>query len=308
MKKSIAFTGAVIVVIAVITLLRVLHGDGGLQKIDVDLYFLNESGTSIVAQKKEIRYRDLEELPRQVVGELIKGPDDGKKLKRIMGSKTQLLSLNMQDKHSAVVDFTASFLTDDTSSNLLAAYAVVKTLCGVNTIQSVKVTVEGREIHAADGNAVGFLSAEDINLATDTYNSETREIVLYFASKTEHLLGREVRPVKITDQQPLEQYIINELIKGPEDKELSPVLSPETTVLSVETLDNVCYVNFKSSFIDKNAGNSQKERLAIYAVINSLTELDYIARVQLLIDGKKTENFGTIKINDLLGRDASMIQ
>lgn len=308
MKKSIAFTGALIVVIAVVILLSLLHGDGNMQKTDVDLYFFNEAGTSITSQKREVRYRDLEELPRRVVEELIRGPEDGKKLKRIMGTKTQLISLTVQDGRSVVADFTAPFLTEDTSSNLLAAYAVVKTLCGVNTIQSVKVTVEGREIHAADGNAVGFLSAEDINLATDTYNSETRELVLYFASKTGHQLAREVRPVKITDQQPLEQYVINELIKGPEDKELSPVLSSETTVLSVETLDNVCYVNFKSSFIDKNTGNSQKEKLAIYSVINSLTELDYIARVQLLIDGKKTENFGTIKINDLLEREPSMIQ
>ena len=98
---------------------------------------------------------------------------------------------------------------------------------------------------------------QDINLSTDTYNSETREIALYFPNKDGNKLVMETRTIKVTDQQPLAQYIINELIKGPENKELSVPLSKDTVLLSVETSDNICFVNFKANFTDKNSGTAE---------------------------------------------------
>lgn len=79
---------------------------------------------------------------------------------------------------------------------------------------SVKVIVEGKDVATADGSIIGYLRNQDINLPTDTYNSETREIALYFPNKDGNKLVMETRTIKVTDQQPLAQYIINELIKG----------------------------------------------------------------------------------------------
>ncbi|MCC8169917.1 MAG: GerMN domain-containing protein, partial [Oscillospiraceae bacterium] len=103
-------------------------------------------------------------------------------------------------------------------------------------------------------------------------------------------------------------YIINELISGPAAKEFEPTLSKDTVLLSVDTEDGICFVNFKSSFLDKNSGNQEKEILAIYSIVDSLTELENITRVQFLMDGKKVDMFGTINISSMFGRNSDMIE
>lgn len=133
-------------------------------------------------------------------------------------------------------------------------------------------------------------------------------MVLYFASKDKKKLVKEQRTIRITDKQPVERYIINELIKGPENKDYGAVLTSDTTLVSAETTDGTCFVNFKSNLVDKNSGGADKENLAVYAIVNSLTELEGVQNVQFLIDGKKTDNFGSISIRDFIYRNEEMIE
>ena len=135
-----------------------------------------------------------------------------------------------------------------------------------------------------------------------------RDVTLYFANKEKDGLVGEVRTIKITDQLPIEQYIINELIKGPNNKELEAVLSKDTVLFSVDVLDDVCYLNFKSNFISENSGKREHEELVIYSIVNSLTELYNISHVQFYIDGRRVENFGELNIKDYISRDTSIIK
>ena len=54
-------------------------------------------------------------------------------------------------------------------------------------------------------------------------------------------------------------------------------------------------------------GTAEKEKMTIYSIVDSLTELDNIQRVQFLMDGKKVDNFGNINIGSMFGRDGSII-
>ena len=117
-----------------------------------------------------------------------------------------------------------------------------------------------------------------------------------------------MRTIKITDQQPIEQYIINELIKGTKEKSMNSILSPDTVLASVDVEENLCYLNFKSNFIAENTGGDSHEKLVIYSIVNSLTELQTIGRVQFYIDGKRVENFGSMNIKNYISRDTSIIK
>lgn len=295
---------AVLTVAAVVGIL--IKKDYGSYRYNSELYFFNETATSIVMENREIKYKDDKELAESVIEALMKGPDNSRYMK-IIEKNTKLLSLNDVDSGNIVVNFSGEFLTGDNTKDVLAVYAVVKSLCAISSVDSVKVIVEGKDIATADGSIIGYLRNQDINLPTDTYNSETREIALYFPNKDGNKLVMETRTIKVTDRQPLAQYIINELIKGPENKELSVPLSKDTVLLSVETSDNICFVNFKANFTDKNSGTAEKEKMTIYSIVDSLTELDNIQRVQFLMDGKKVDNFGNINIGSMFGRDGSII-
>ena len=116
-----------------------------------------------------------------------------------------------------------------------------------------------------------------------------------------------VAEITVSDQQTVAQYIINELIKGTENTELTAPLSKDTVLLSVETSDSKCFVNFKANFLDKNSGSAEQEKMTVFSIVDSLTELDTIDRVQFLMDGKKVDMFGNVNIGSMFGRDESII-
>lgn len=133
-------------------------------------------------ENREIKYKDDKELAESVIEALMKGPDNSRYMK-IIEKNTKLLSLNDVDSGNIVVNFSGEFLTGDNTKDVLAVYAVVKSLCAISSVDSVKVIVEGKDVATADGSIIGYLRNQDINLPTDTYNSETREIALYFPNK-----------------------------------------------------------------------------------------------------------------------------
>lgn len=305
-KKGIIPVIAIIVAVLIAAAAVIISGGRNTHKFTSELYFFNEAGTSILAETRELRYRSENDLPRLVIEELLKGPENPGR-SRTIENGTEILNIDMSDRSNIVVDFSEEYLTGNTTKDILTTYSVVKSLCSINYVNSIKVTVSGADIISPDGAAIDYLTAADINLITDTNTTETREIKLYFTRKDYNLLIPEMRTIKVTDQQPIEQYIINELIKGPAEKGNEPTLSSDTVLIGVETEDDICFVNLKSSFIDKNSGNQEKEILAVYSIVDSLTELETISRVQFLVDGKKVDMFGTININSMFGRNADMI-
>jgi len=289
----------IISIIATILIRRDIH----MLRTECELYFMNESGTSIVSEVREVKYSDHNRLPENVVIQLLKGPENSK-LNRLISKDTKLLGLdNVNGK--ITVDFGNEFLDKDSARNMQAVYSVVKSLCSIENVYSVKVTVGGKEISTSEGNVIGFLRAEDINLPTDPNTIEMNEIVLYFKGKDSDMLYGTVREVKVADQQPLEYYIVSGLIKGPDEKDYERVLDKGTELLSVDTESDICFVNMSETFIEKNAGADNE--YAIYSIVNSLTELEHINRVQFLVEGKKVHKFGDMDIFGIYERNEDII-
>ncbi len=269
----------------------------------MDLYFMNESMTSIVPEKRDIKSESIDELIEKVIKELASGPTE-KANNRIMPKDTKWTV----DKNTTklLVDFSQNFLTTDNAHNLLSAYAVVKSLCSVQGVSAVKITVAGGELITPNGDVLEYISDKDINLEKDRSTADTKSIKLYFADK-EGMLSPEWRTVKLADTVEIGLNVVTELIKGPEIGELTATLASETGVISVEITDNTAYVNMHQSFIDKNSQAPEKERLAVYSIVNSLCELEGVVNVQFLIDGKKVSGFETVDINNVLTRDEFLV-
>ena len=306
-KKHIAaLAAALIMVFAGIAILVFINTEISPLSIPADLYFMNEDGTSIIAEPQELRYKDDADLAETVIEKLRKGPSASKH-GRIMPRNTKLQRIEFTDAYGIIVDFSSGFLSQDPSRNVLNVYAVTKSLCSTGIVTNVMVTVDGAGISDRDGNLLEFVAASDINLETEEYQSEMRDVVLYFGDRSSTQLVKETRTIKITDQQPIEQYIINELIKGPDDKTMQAVLSKNTVLMSVDAEDNICYLSFRSSFLKENAGDANHERQVIYSIVNSLTELNTISRVQFYMDGKRVDNFGSFSLKGYIARDTSII-
>lgn len=115
------------------------------------------------------------------------------------------------------------------------------------------------------------------------------KVKLYFILNSE--LVEEERTI-ITKDMHIESEIIQELIKGPRNKTLISPIPKNTQVISAETIDGVCYLNLSKEFIKNSKWDTLGEPLIIWAIVNSLSQLDYVQRVQFLIEGKKVGFIG----------------
>lgn len=305
-KYLIALISCIVIIIATFLIINIETQDDETKTMNINLYFFNDNYTSIVAENRNIKYDNERDLPEEVLKELQKGPQDSKN-KPILPDGTRLLSVK-EKNDNITADFSKEYMSEDASKSFLATYAIVKSLCQITTVHTVLVTVEGEEIVAQDGTVLTAMSDDDIDLVTDTKTQDSKTLTLYFADKETETLVKEERIIKITDTIPVEQYVVNELIKGPQTENAKSIIASDTELISAETTDNTCFVNFKSGFIEKNTGSAKNEELILYSIVDSLCEIPSVKSVQFLVDGKKVENFGSINIAEFFIKNEGIIK
>lgn len=289
-KKNIII--AVVFVLLGVVAFALAGGGDDETKREVSLYFFDEGGYAIAPVETEISAVSDTELYEKVAKALIDGPTDKIHLP-IMEKDVKLNYISFQNGNLAV-DFSGEYPDD----NLMCTYAVIKTfsrLSGVNTIQ---VTENGIGIKGSDGVDLGFVAGDYISTESDEDTATT--VRLYFANSDKSDLVLEYRKINIVDTKPVEQYVVSELIKGPKIKGNERLLASDTKVLSVETTDRICYVNFKEGFLEKNSDASGGSKLVVDSIVKSLTGLNGVDSVQFLIDGKKSEKLGDTDISGIL--------
>ena len=85
--------------------------------------------------------------------------------------------------------------------------------------------------------------------------------------------------------------LLNILCSGPTNDKLESPIPEGTKINNVYLKGNTVYVDFSDEFI-KNAPNGvEEEGLLIYSIVNTLTELNEVNGVKILIDGKENMSF-----------------
>lgn len=275
--------------LAGVAVFTIANRNGGKGKTTVTLYFLSADKGTVTGYEKDFPEENADELYAAVAESLIKGPQS-KRYTAIIDKNTQVKSI-VNDGGNLTVDFSGEYK----GSEMLSSYAVIKTFSQLPEVNAVMVTAEGQDVLGC-----GFISGDEINLESD--DDCAVAVHLYFADEEKQGLVGEYRKINILDTQPIEQYIIAELIKGPKVKGHKRLLPKDAELVSAETTDGTCYVNFKKSISSK-----ESRELVIYSIVNSLTERSGVACVQFLIDGKKSDIGGTPDISAPLYRREGFI-
>jgi len=279
--------------------------DGNERTRKINLYFTNADNSKILSETREVTIENGQDIAEVAILELLKGPKSPE-MKMAIPEGTKLLSIEHEGT-MVTVNFSKEYNNTGSVGEIVARYSVVNTLCDLDNVRKVKILVEGKELVGPSGNALGALGKEDVVFETGPKNST--KITLYFADSNAEYLIPEIREISVTDKEPLEKYVVQELIKGPKEKDLSKTVPPETKLLSIETNEGVCTVSFSKEFQLKHWGGSTGELMTIYSIVNSLTELSHIHKVQFLLEGQKTEVFKEhIIFNEPFERDESLIK
>ncbi len=153
--------------------------------------------------------------------------------------------------------------------------------------------------------AIGCLTTILIFISIIFLCSCARTITLYFASieDDQAYLVKESREVKDTGAG-IYKTVIEELIKGPASDSLYPTVPPDSVVNSVSLSEGLAIVDFNIRIItnfEDIPHSSTTETLAIYSIVNTLTEFEEIEMVKITIEGKDSGEVDGIYVQDFWG-------
>jgi len=87
---------------------------------------------------------------------------------------------------------------------------------------------------------------------------------------------------------------------------MQPVIPKGTVLNKVTTRDGVCFVDFNEKFMEKRAGITAE--VAIYSVVNSLTELSNVYKVQFLINGETKKTYQNLDFSQPFERNLEIVE
>jgi len=305
-KKIILISAGAVALLAVIA---IIIGIAGTNKntgneVSTTLYFVNKEKTSIDQSNRTVFYKDKNDMVYKITDELKK-----RSANKMIANGTSVKSIRRNEDNTMRIDLTGEFLTGDKNYDILRTYAYIKSICAAGSIidvGGVKLTVEGKSILGSDGEVIEYLYAGDVNLSSDMEEISDDVIALYHMTQN-NMLQKETYSVAVSGKMSTERFILERLAEEPENKSFKSAYVNNDGIISVETVDGICFVNLKKSFVKDNT-NGQNDKPVVYSIVNSLTELNDVEGVVFLIDGEKRQNFGTVDIANVLKADYSIVE
>ncbi|MBQ6095955.1 MAG: GerMN domain-containing protein [Lachnospiraceae bacterium] len=204
----------------------------------------------------------------------------------------QVLGVEYQDG-SLVLNVDEEYLKLSATTEVLVRAAIVRTLLQADGVSRMQILVAGNQLMDAAGELVGWMTADQFihNDGSEINTYEQVRVKLYFANESGDHLVAAYREKFYSTNTPLERFVVDEILSGPSGTiaGLYASVNGDTKILSVMTKDGICYVNFDAKFLEAT-GNVTME-VAIYSIVNSLTELPNIHHVQILVNGEIPDVF-----------------
>lgn len=91
--------------------------------------------------------------------------------------------------------------------------------------------------------------------------------------------------------------LVELLMEKPKNEKLKSAIPEGTRVIKTELKGNIVYLDLSKEFIDNHPGGEELENKTIYSLVNTLTELNEVSGVKILINGKEDQSFKDNKIN-----------
>lgn len=177
------------------------------------------------------------------------------------------------------------------SNRMLFLAAVTRALTQLETVDGILYTVNGEALTDESGSTMGVLrNASFVDNAVDNPEDYREAVIaLYFANEAMDGLVKVERTVVYRSSSSMERIVVEQLLRGPEDSGAKASLPNTASLLSINVRDGVCYVNFDSKFITEVLGSY--DYVPVYSVVNSLTELPNVDKVQISINGSSETGF-----------------
>ena len=264
--------------------------------------FISADETSTV----KVPYQFVSGSPEQQIADLLlklHTEQTGADYKRTLPADVEIVNWELKD-NICYIAFDSDYYSMSRTREVLVRAAIVRTLVQVEGVDSVQFTVGGGTLLDSSSNVVGLMSANTFleNIGDEIATLEEKRLTLYFASADGQVLVPETRKVYYDSNTSLERIVVDNLLLGPDDADSRSVMPQGTRVIDVTTNAGVCYVNLSVEFLNQNYDLS--EQVIVYSIVDSLTELDSVQKVQIYVNGEtKTVYRDSVNISSPVERN-----
>lgn len=246
-------------------------------------FYLNADMTKMVPQEVELQATDTTGRIQELLRILQEQPEDAG-LRQTIPKNVKVLGVT-EIAYQITVDFDRDYYKLNPTEEILTRAAVAKTLLQLEKYPYVQFTVESKPLETATGTTVGAMSLDSFleNPGEQINSSQKTTLTLYFASKDGTKLVPVKREVHYSSNISLEKLVMEQLMEGPKKKGLLATIPTGTKLITITVVDGVCYVNLDETFLNQNQEIS--EQVVLYSIVDSLTKLSSVSKVQISING-----------------------
>lgn len=254
----------------------------------IQLYYVGNAETKVVMYDYKLQSAE-EDVEAQIseIAEALTALPEKLEYKPPLSMGFSLLNYELAGNR-LTLDVSSDYKKMKPTTEVLVRAALVRSFSQIEEISYVSITVEGQSLHDNLGNVVGAMTASQFidNAGNEINTNEEIRLKLYFANETGDGLVPMHRTVAYNTNISVEKLVVEQLIAGTvaSETECYPTIGTEVELISVSTKDGVCYVNFGENFLNQTLGVSPE--VTIYSLVNSLTELTNIKKVQILVNGE----------------------
>ena len=186
----------------------------------------------------------------------------------------------------------------------VAAGCLARTFLELTGAEILVLTADGALLR---GETALRLELSDLSLRDNALDRLHQCYTVYYASPdNRYLIGHEVSIHTATGEE-LPMQLLELLLTAPQGSGLHSALPVGTRILSARVEDGLCTVDLSSEFERRRFYGISAQCLSLLSIVNTLTVLDAIDRVEFTVEGNLVIQYGQIPIGAPLVRDERCI-
>lgn len=189
--------------------------------------------------------------------------------------------------------------------------SIVRSYTSFDKVKRVEMYHAGIPITNTKGYSLSGQDQTDVLIAEEQMQSK-REVTFSFYYITEN--GKTLQNVQkslfLEPAYRIERMVIEELLgDNNEAKAIREMIKGKKLVNSIYTQNNICFLDLNKEILNLQLPSNVSAEAFIYSIVNTLTDLRNIDKVQILIDGQVVSHYkGAVLLHQPMKKKYSIIQ
>ena len=267
------------------------------ERYPVFYYALNSDATSMFRVEYACQSSSTEAKIAELVQLLMVNDKDNERYS-VVPKNLRIEDWSLDADGNLTVSFNGEYSQMNAAREAVLRAGVVLTLTVVPDVKSVTFKVNGEPLTQHQepvGPMTATMFANRIGEPTQVLN-----VKLYFVNSAKNGLVMVNRMVFPDDYEPMERYIVEYMIAGPTESEISSIkkndpkpmaaIPSKTRINKVITKNTTCYVDLSSEF--QNSDKTIPPKFILHSLADTLIRnIEYIDGVVFTVDGKKLSTY-----------------